>query len=357
LTIRITAAGDLCPGDHYFSLGHGTGSHLKRGYDPFAGIAAMWRESDVVLANLEGPLAPESDNTGIAERIAFLGPPNAAAILGAAGFNLLHVANNHILQHGERAFHSTIRLLAESGIAAVGIWAEDGAQPVNCSIRGVTLSFLGYSFVPERRVPDQRLYAAPRPEIALHQIRTIRKLVDHVVVSVHWGEECTSLPTSTVLKLGDAMRDAGATLVLGHHPHWFQPVEIVERSLLAFSLGDLVFDLFWDRRRVESALLHVDLGSEGVLNHSLAPVGFHRDYRVHRLSSADADRFANDLAMNAKRIRSGLAGAAHHSRTEAWRKLAYFLRYFLHGNTRAKAAFVMSKVWRRFRDVRRHNAS
>jgi poly-gamma-glutamate synthesis protein (capsule biosynthesis protein) len=352
LTIRITAAGDLCPGDHYFSLGHGTGSRFDRGEDPFADIAQIWRESDLVLANLEGPLSPDSANTGVVESSVFRGPLDVAPILSRAGFNLLHIANNHILEHGEGAFSSTLNILTQNGIAAVGLWAKDGAQPVVRTIRGVKLGILGYSFVREKHIPDQRLYAAPTPEVAISQIQLLRQQVDHVIVSVHWGEECTALPTREVVDLARAMRDAGAKLILGHHPHWFQPVHAINGSLVAFSLGDLAFDLFWDRRRVESAVLHVDLGLEGALNYSLTPIVFTRQYRVERLPRVARRRFEDELDVNSRKVESGFTAAPEDTPREALRKLAYFLRFFWHGSTRAKTTFVVSKVRKRFSFLR-----
>ena len=343
--VRLLAAGDICPGDHYFSLGHGTGSRLANGEDPFEEIAPLLRDGDLRIANLEATLSSFSCHRAGPEATVFRGPPNAAALLRRAGIDLVHVANNHVLQHGADAFRMTISLIEDQGIAPVGLLDGHATRPIVRTIDGLTLGFLGYSFIPERYLPGQRLYAAPVLKTVIREVETLRELVDLVVVSVHWGNEATSLPTPDVIEAGHAIVSAGATLVLGHHPHWFQPVERVGRALIAYSLGDFLFDLFWDRRLVESALLSVDMDETGVIDHRLIPVRFDRDYRVRQQSGHAARRFLAELETNGRALSSGPEDypTQRPPRFEALRKLAYFLGQFHRGNTTDKSQFVLEK--------------
>lgn len=346
MAVRLLAAGDICPGDHYFSLGHGTGSRLAKGENPFEDIASLLREGDLRIANLEGPLSSFSSHSGGPEAVAFRGPPNAAALLRGAGIDLLHVANNHVLQHGADAFRMGISLIEDQGIAPVGLLGEQGAVPVLMTVEGLALGFLGYSFVPERYLPGQRLYAAPVLKAVIQDVEELRERVDLVVVSVHWGQEGTGFPVQDVVEAGHAIVAAGATLVLGHHPHWFQPVERVGRALIAYSLGDLLFDLFWDRRLVESAILSVDLDEGGIIQHRLIPIQLDRDYRLRPQPRRAARRFLAELEGKGRVLSEVREDhpTPRPPRLEALRKLAYFLRQFHRGDTLQKARYVAGKI-------------
>jgi poly-gamma-glutamate synthesis protein (capsule biosynthesis protein) len=218
-------------------------------------------------------------------------------------------------------------------------------------VEGLVLGFLGYSFIPERYLPGQRFYAAPTLEAMTQEVEQLRERVDLVVVSVHWGEEATALPGRDVVEAGHAIVAAGAALVLGHHPHWFQPVEKVGRALIAYSLGDLLFDLFWDRRLVEGAILSVDLDEGGVVAHRLIPVRLDRDYRLRPQPDRVARRFLAELEENGRML-SGMRGDQAQTRSprmEALRKVAYFLSRFHRGDRSQKARFVMGKIAEAFR--------
>ena len=357
--MRLLAVGDICPGDHYFSLGHGTGSRLANGEDPFEEITSLLRDGDLRIANLEGPLCSFSCNRAGPEATVFRGPPNTADLLKRAGIDLLHVANNHALQHGADAFRMTISLIEDRGIAPVGLLEGKTARPIVRTVDGLTLGFLGYSFVPERYLPGQRLYASPVLKSVIQDVEKLRERVDLVVVSVHWGNEATTMPTPDIKVAGHAIVSAGASLVLGHHPHWFQPVERVGRALIAYSLGDFMFDLFWDRRLVESAILSVDMDTTGVIDHHLIPVQFERDYHIRPQPGRAAKRFLAELENNSRALSSDSKDCLTRRppRGDMLRKFAYFLANFHRGDTGKKTQFVMNKfagiIRRRFSGAHR----
>jgi poly-gamma-glutamate synthesis protein (capsule biosynthesis protein) len=344
--VTLAAAGDVCFGDHYVSLGHGVASRVAAGLDPFAELT-LFRDADVAVGNLEAPLSHASSVRDAVEAAVFRGPPRAADVLDDAGFGVMHVANNHMLQHGERAFHESLDLLDARGIAFTGV--ADGAQsrPVVRTVNGLTLGFVGCSFVRERYMPGQRLYAAPTLDALLADVARLAARVDVAIVSVHWGVECTAVPSPEVRSAARQIVDAGATVVLGHHPHWFQPVERIGKALVAYSLGDLVFDLFWDVRCVESAVLRVELGAQGVLAHDVVPVRFDRDYRVRVQRDERARRFLAELDRNADRMRTDPAALQlPNENVERLRKLAWFLSQLPRGDVSGKMRFAAGKAAR-----------
>lgn len=335
--------GDLCPGDHYFSLGHGTGSRLARGANPFVEIESFLRQADISIANLEGPLSATSCSSNGPEAAVFRGPPVTAALLRRAGINLVHIANNHILQHGPGAFRTTIELLEAEGISPVGLFESHNSRPVIKMIRGLRVGLLGFSFVAEKYFPGHTLYAELSLPEALRAITQLRSDVDVVVSSVHWGVEGTAVPDRRTVAAAHAMVDAGATVVLGHHPHWFQPVERVGRALIAYSLGDFVFDLFWDRRLVESAILSVDVDSSGVVDHRLYPIRFDSDYRVRLQEQSRARSFLDDVSRREHLLTMPRPDSPRADKSEALRKLAYFLSVYHRGHTSLKTRFLLRK--------------
>jgi capsule synthesis protein PGA_cap len=346
MAVKLVATGDFCPGDHYFSLGHGTGMHLAAGVDPLREIEPILQRADLCVTNLEGPLSARSFREHGPEAEVFRGPLETAGILRRAGIDLVHVANNHILQHGPNAFATTIGALKEQGLTPIGLATPGSREPVLRTVNGVRLGFLASSLVTERYAPGQRLYDDSPLPVLLERIARLRTSVDVVVVSIHWGLEATAQPTREVVDAAHAMVDAGATIVLGHHPHWFQPVERVGRALIAYSLGDFVFDLFWDRRLVESAILSVDLDVGGVVDYELIPIRFERDYQVRIATGPRADRFFANLERTAGRLAQSAndsGPSARPVRAEAVRKLIYFLSVLHKGHTLLKLRFVIGK--------------
>lgn len=346
MAVKLFAAGDLCPGDHYFSLGHGTGSRLARGATPFRRLEPLLREADLRIINLEGPLSATSSNAPGPEADVFRGPPAAVAALKEARIDLAHVANNHVLQHGEAAFRSTINLLEREGVTPIGVAINGSLQPVIKRVNGLRLGFLGFSFVPEKYLPGQHLYSEASLPSVLAGIRVLKTRVDLVIVSVHWGREATALPTRDVIEAGHAMIDAGASLILGHHPHWFQPIQRIGKALIAYSLGDFLFDLFWDPRLVESAILSVDLDIDGVVDYRLIPVRLDRDYQLRTRSDAEARRFLAMLARSERQLSNAASEqvSTAASGSDKLRKLVYFLSVFHRGDTSLKARFVLAKI-------------
>jgi capsule synthesis protein PGA_cap len=344
MSVRFLAMGDLCPGDHYFTLGHGTGSHLAAGANPLSEIASILGEADISLVNLEGPLSNTSCHGAGPEAEVFRGPTSVATLLKQAGIELVHVANNHVLQHGLEAFRSTISVLETQEISPVGLAECNFIRPVIRVVRGLTLGFLGCSFVSERYVPGQSVYAAlPLPTV-LRQIAELKTRVDLVVVSSHWGTEGAAVPDAETTQAADAMVDAGATLVLGHHPHRFQPIKRVGHALIAYSLGDFVFDLFWDRHLVESAILSVEMDRRGVVDYRLIPVRFDTDYKLRLQTVSKSRRFLKELSTDQSTPLKALRYLWLARQGEAWRKMAYFLSVFHHGKTSLKTQFVLGKI-------------
>lgn len=356
--IRISAVGDIMPGDHYFTMGHGIASiEAKIGLGNMLGsnIKKIFSESDIVFCNLEGVLS-ERSNKGISyERSVFRGNKSLAEGLSKAGINLVNVANNHILQHGVVAFQDTVDSLLKYNINVVGLKDDSGeytCKPVVLELNGIKLGVLGYSAVIERYCEVNNHYAAFNEKVVMDDVSALRHDVDIVIVSVHCGEEGTEHPDKESKNIANILFDNEVDIIFMHHAHVFQPVIQKERGLLALNLGDFIFDLFWDKRLYTSAILEINIDQSKVVSHKIMPVMFSRNYRVELLDEKSATKMIEKLDWQASRL--GLDGdmrntnivTARNQWNERWlqlKKLMFFVLNFNVGNTSLKYRFIASK--------------
>lgn len=247
----------------------------------FAGVRDILASADIAVGNLEsavgltGAPAPKA--------YTFRAPPVAVDALVLAGIDLVSLANNHSLDYGPESLAETRTLLAERGILSPGAGPDRTAAhaPAVIEREGLTIAFLAYVDVPvERGGFDPRTWTATdeAPGVAwLHiatmaeEIQAARRNADLVVVMLHFGLEWELEPSNAQREQARAAVDAGATLVIGSHPHVLQPLEPYGDGLIAYSLGNFVFDGFWDPAN-DSAILLVELTAAGVAGYELVPV-------------------------------------------------------------------------------------
>ncbi|MFA5844583.1 MAG: CapA family protein [Coriobacteriia bacterium] len=249
----------------------------RGGAAPLASVAGLLARADVTAGNLESPLSVRGERFP-GKDVTFRGDPRAVAGLRAAGFDFISLANNHVLDYGGIALTDTVSTLDEAGIAHAGAGADSAAarRPALVSRRGARVAYLAFSHVlPPGFVADADSPGlAPgrgRPGEVAAAVRAAKRRADYVVVSFHWGVEYS--PDATAEQVRDARRaiDAGADLVLAHHPHVIQGVERYHGGLIAYSLGDFVFD-HYSRETGEAFVLTAEVGPSGVGSVGIVPV-------------------------------------------------------------------------------------
>ena len=357
--IRISAVGDIMPGDHYFTLGHGVASNeAKFGLENMLGsnIKKIFSESDVVFCNLEGVLSERSNKNISYEKAAFRGNKSLAVGLSKAGLKLVNIANNHILQHGNEAFRDTVDSLQAHNINIVGLRDASGkytCKPVILELGGIRLGVLGYSAVTERYCEDNNCYSIYNEKRTMDDVAALRHDVDMLIVSVHCGEEGTERPDIKSKNIAKVLFDNGVDIILMHHTHVFQPVLQKGNNLLALNLGDFIFDLFWDKRLYTSAILEINISQSGDVSHNIVPVRFSRNYRVELQGEKNATSMIKKMKRLASSIvfdqddRNTYAEAESQYWNEKWlqlKKLMFFIRNFFAGNTSLKYRFIASKL-------------
>lgn len=202
---------------------------------------AKWRDAlrdaDVAIVNLETGICAQGRQRS--RLPLFWAPAERLDLLVDAGVDVANIANNHALDCGAGGIDQTANALDDAGIAAAGI-AERGALLVrdDVVVVGATMH------PPPYRSVGQHVIAFSDPTVLTHLVRRTRdahrdKLL---IVSIHWGKERSPEPATRQRELARALVDAGADAIAGHGPHTPQPEEIYRGALIAFSLGNLVFD-------------------------------------------------------------------------------------------------------------------
>jgi hypothetical protein len=175
--------------------------------------------------------------------------PTAAAQLRAAGFDVMGLANNHTLDLGPDGLAETAVHLAAAGLHLIGAGPgrEAAFPPLLLTRNGVRLALLAFNAVPDPVGQDDILpYDWVRAdwdlETATAAVGAARAQVDAVIVSIHWGYEYQLQADPAQRRLAQALLDAGADLVAGHHPHVVQETAVHDGRFVAYSLGNFVFD-------------------------------------------------------------------------------------------------------------------
>jgi poly-gamma-glutamate synthesis protein (capsule biosynthesis protein) len=218
----------------------------------FAPIADLLAQPDLTFANLETPIAPQTSRG--ARAFVFNAPPDVVAALQHAGVKLVSVANNHAFDQGRPGFEETVRWLDAAGMLHVGAGqAPHAAGPIGIEKNGLKLAFLGWTFglnQPGNDCPPKGAAACLQAAVIdadrmVADVRAAAAQADAVVVSVHWGVEYEQQPRAREVELAHRLADAGALVILGHHPHVLQPVELYRRedgrtAVIAYSLGNFI---------------------------------------------------------------------------------------------------------------------
>lgn len=264
--IRVAAVGDLMLGDSSITVGYGVHSRYPGEMlaSVFGELGARLRAADLAIGNLECPLTTRGVGKKRWARDQMRGDPTYARVLRDAGFTAVAVGNNHATQHGDEGFHATVAALRSAGLLVLGLRGEAPwhAEPVTYRHdSGATVALLAYSWRPRQYGSGPPPYADVDERAVLADVARARATHDHVIVSLHWGEEFVDLPSQAEQRFARALADAGVDLLIGHHPHVVRPVERRGQSVLAYSLGNAVTDMLWMSSLREGALLEVDLGS------------------------------------------------------------------------------------------------
>lgn len=285
-TVLLAAVGDVM-------LARTVGEYAERyGVDyPFAPVAPALKQADIAMANLECPIALGGDPWP--KTYVFRAHRSTALGLGRSGLNVISLANNHVLDFGVAGLAETVQHVTAQGLAVLGAGMDraEAERPLVYDIRGVRVAVVAWvSYAPASfAAGDARPGVAYLDDLErmARQIEGAKRQADAVVVILHGGKEYDAMPTAQQQTAAHRAVDAGADLVVGHHPHVLQPAEIYKGKLIAYSLGDFVFDIDnYDAAR-DGAVLWAWIGKDGVRRAELWRTRIVHDAQVRFRMGAD----------------------------------------------------------------------
>ena len=266
-------------------LSRAIGSIMEKRQDwthPFLLMKDFLTAPDLTVGNLEGPISERGTKVG--SIYSFRADKRSVEGLSFAGFDVVSLANNHIWDYGEEAFLDTLDIVSSRQISYMGGGKtfEEAHTPVIKNIRGTKIAFLGYtnllpSFLfKEGAAPS---VAFPDKEQMTLDIKKAKESADIVVVSFHAGEEYTPVHNAYQETIAHAAVDAGAHLVIGHHPHVIQDVEVYKGAYIAYSLGNFVFDQNFSPETGKGLVVKVNIKDKKIVAFEPHEVNFNATYQ------------------------------------------------------------------------------
>jgi poly-gamma-glutamate capsule biosynthesis protein CapA/YwtB (metallophosphatase superfamily) len=278
---RILFGGDVMLSRHVGRLARA----IHDPASPLRDLAPVLRSADISFVNLE---APFSDRGPLMEHgMIFKDEPEMIAALQVAGISIVSTANNHARDCGSYGVEFTLSWLSQHGIMTVGSAATAQATHAGTVIErnGQRFGFLAYAYDQANgnyRDIDDRIALMDVPTMKADVARMLDGRADVAIVSMHAGTEYLPHPNHQQIEFAHAAIDAGARVVVGHHPHVTQPWECLDDGVIFYSLGNLVFDQFQRIETQHGALAEVVFSGKTLESAAWLPVDIVRT--VPRLS-------------------------------------------------------------------------
>ncbi len=244
--LTIKAVGDIL-------LDRGPESKVKKyGYDYlFKEIVEPLSEADLTFANLESPTSfLGKPYRGKPKIVTFRAEPSMLFGIKYSGIDIVSLANNHISDYGSKSLSETIDLLNLLDIKFIGAGKniEEARTPLIINKKGYKLAFLGYAeaiWSTDEATEKKGGSVHFELDTVLEDIRNTKAEhnPDFIFISIHWGIEHKNKPRDSDRDKAHSIIDAGADVILGHHPHVLQSIETYNEGIIFYSLGNFIFDM------------------------------------------------------------------------------------------------------------------
>jgi poly-gamma-glutamate capsule biosynthesis protein CapA/YwtB (metallophosphatase superfamily) len=229
---------------------------------PFEKVASFLSPADITYINLENPLTDPCPQTD--EGMIFCAPTSSAKGLTYAGFDVVNLANNHTKNFGQAGYQQTIDALNKESILY-----SDSDNLAEVHEGDTKFGFLGFDLVSKKMLENDI-----KSKIAIAKNR-----VDILVVGFHWGQEYSKTPSEYQRKIARLAIDSGADLIIGHHPHVVQSIEVYKDKVIFYSLGNFVFDQLWSEETRKGELARFVFKDKKLVSYGVIPIYINNFYQ------------------------------------------------------------------------------
>ena len=223
---------------------------LRWNQNPLRFFAPVLKAADLAISNCEAFFL-RHDPRYADPKLNLWAPEAAASVFTPAGVDLVSTANNHAFDGRDKGVLRTLELLRASGVKTMGTGRteEEARRPFVWKKHGSCIAFIPATTKTNKRVQGRAKLAyypvkkrkVSWPKLAARVRRTAKTICPFVTVYIHWGEEKLNYPPKKMKLFSRMLVDAGAQLVVGHHPHVLQGVEFYRGGVIVYSLGNFVF--------------------------------------------------------------------------------------------------------------------
>jgi poly-gamma-glutamate capsule biosynthesis protein CapA/YwtB (metallophosphatase superfamily) len=279
---------------------------------PVKDIKDFLKGFDYRFCNLETPISDKGE-AHTEKKFVFRGNPKDVALLKHAGINGVSLANNHACDYGKAGILDTIDILNKNNIGSAGAGIDIGAAhlPLIVTINEIKVAILAYAdiaFEDSFAGKDHPGVARAKIESIRDDIKQYRAFNDFIIISIHWGIEYSEYPEAREIKLAHAIIKSGADVIIGHHPHIFQGIEVYEGKPIFYSLGNFIFGSI-NENAMENILVEISFLKNKINSFSVYPINGNGNTKMpfqYKLLSGDhAVRMLNKLVNISKPLASG----------------------------------------------------
>ena len=237
--INIIVTGDFCPVERIESI------CLNENYQKiFNNALPLLKNKDISIINLECPLS-EKESPIEKSGPNLVANPKCIEAIKYGAFDVITLANNHILDQGESGLKDTLGICRKSGIQTVGAGEniEDASRLLYMNVKGKSIAVLNYAEHEFSIATKNKSGANPLDPIRIYyQIKEAKKKADIILLVIHGGHEYFPLPSPRMVKTYRFFADLGVTAIIGHHTHCASGYEIYNDVPIFYSLGNFIFD-------------------------------------------------------------------------------------------------------------------
>ncbi|WP_285765784.1 CapA family protein [Peribacillus sp. SI8-4] len=299
--LTMTMVGDVMMGRYVQEVTE------KHGYDYlFRYMKPYFAASDYVSGNYEHPVLKEEAASYKEADTAIRLNSNKSGVKAVkdAGFSVMTLANNHMMDFEEQGLLDTMDEFKRADMNHVGVGANtaEARESIDyADVNGLRVATLGFTDVYGKDAVPTATKAGilnSNPDLLFEMIGKAKDAkqgnADLVVVNMHWGQEYSTSATSRQTDLAKAVIDAGADIIIGHHPHVLQSFDTYKDGIIFYSLGNFIFDQGWTRTK-DSAMVQYHLADDGKASIDVVPLQIEEATPRPATSKGDQSRVYRQL--------------------------------------------------------------